>query len=79
MNTSGDSSALSNQFRYYKVDGNTITLTALARLGTNITGRRFASMIGDPNHLGGIIYSGDIGIGYSAHYCHHLCSQTRQR
>ena len=61
VNTSGDSSALSNQFRYYKVDGNTITLTALARLGTNITGRRFASMIGDPNHLGGIIYSGDIG------------------
>ena len=61
VGTSNTSSQLSNQFRYYKVDGDTITLTALTRLGTNITGRRYASMIGDPNHLGGIIYSGDIG------------------
>ena len=63
VGTSNNASEMSNDFSYYRVTDSNIHITTLAKLSTGsvITGRRYTSMIADPNFLGGIIYSGDIG------------------
>ena len=58
---SNAASQMSNAFRFYRVTGDAVNVTALTRVGDSISGRRYASMLADQNLQGGVIYSGDIG------------------